>query len=100
MNIGPWSSIIDSRSPKFLVKGHELAQALVVPGYRFAIIEVRSQEIDENGVRYPGTRYRVRDAHTVSDADVKAGKRPGVVFDCQGFDEALAWCEQHQEVYS
>jgi hypothetical protein len=61
---------------KFLVKGTEIAQA-IVPGTlsRFAIVETRS--IGED--RMPALVYRLRDATTVSDADVRAGVRPHVV---------------------
>lgn len=37
------------------------------------------------------TRYRLRDASTVSDADVKAGRRPLVVWEGDDWREALAF---------
>jgi len=61
---------------KFLVKGTEIAQA-IVPGTlsRFAIVETRA--LDET--RVPTLVYRLRDAQTVSDAEIKAGHRPRIV---------------------
>lgn len=61
---------------KFLVKGTEIAQA-IVPGSlsRFAIVETRSIGQD----RMPALVYCLRDAATVSDAQVCAGERPHIV---------------------
>ncbi len=84
-----WSSIISSTHHNFMVKGHELSQATYGPNKRFCIIEVRCYDAE----RLPDRRYRVRDAHTVSDADVKAGKRPAIVHEAWTLDEALAWCD-------
>lgn len=85
-----WTTILSSSDPKFLVKGHELSQALYGPNSRFAIIEVRTYDKD----RFGGVRYRVRDAVTVSDADVRKGKRPAIVHECPTLDQAVAWCDQ------
>lgn len=59
-----------------LVKGTELAMAFV-PGTRsrFAICETRGIDAD----RMPCLVYRLRDAETVSDAEVRAGVRPKVI---------------------
>lgn len=61
---------------KFLVKGTELSVALV-PGTqsRFQVCEVRSYGAD----RQPDRVYYLRDANTVTDAEVAAGVRPKVV---------------------
>lgn len=85
-----WHIMIDYRHPKFMVKGHELAQTLYGPSSRFAIVEVRAMMAD----RSMGTRYRVRDAQTVSDAEVKAGIRPKIVWEGESFDEAKAYCDR------
>jgi len=86
-----WSPLTTSRDPGFMVKGTELAQA-IVPGTRsrFAIVEVRALGAD----RMPDVTYRVRDAETVSDADVRAGKRPAVVFHGD-YDACVAYCREH-----
>jgi hypothetical protein len=78
-----WRTLIGSANPKFMVKGHELAVTLYGEASRFAVYEVRSLEADG----YCGTRYRIRDAETVSDADVRAGKFAQVVAD------GLTWTE-------
>jgi hypothetical protein len=58
------------------IKGTEFAQA-IVPGTlsRFAICETRALAADGS----PDMLYRLRDAQTVSDADVARGIRPHVV---------------------
>lgn len=72
-----------------LIKGTALAQA-IVPGTRsrFAVVEVRTREADG----FPGVRYSVRDAHTVSDADIRDGKTPREVARFDGVIEAVEWC--------
>lgn len=61
---------------RYLVKGSELAVAIVGPQSRFAVYEVRTREVDG----FSGTRYVVRDAALISDAAIKSGTRPPVVF--------------------
>lgn len=70
-----WRTITQSNSPKYLVNGTELEQALVGPHNRYALIAVRSH--DKEG--YSDIEYLIRDAETVSDADVRLGKRPAIV---------------------
>lgn len=72
-----WRTITPSNNPKFTVKGTELAQA-IVPGTnsRFAIVEVRTIDAD----RFLSVTYYVRDAKTVSDAEVRDGIKPKIVF--------------------
>lgn len=41
--------------------------------------------------------YRVYDAHAVSDAEVRAGKRSPCVFTCRSAEEAVQFCEAHNE---
>lgn len=65
-----WQTLLDSRSPKFLVKGHALARTLYGPNSRFCVYEVRALGADG----YPATAYRVHDAHRITDAEVRAGK--------------------------
>jgi hypothetical protein len=80
-----WRGLPYSRDA-FLTKGTELAFAYV-PGTlsRFAIYETRGGR-DEHG--YPTLVYRLRDSATVSDADLRAGKRPSVVGTFSEPDEA------------
>lgn len=70
------------------VKGHETAYAYVPGSHcRFAIYEVWAW----NG-EYLYTRYRVRDAATVSDAQLREGKRSAVVWEGDDWAEALEFC--------
>lgn len=72
---------------RYLVRGSELAVALVGPSSRFAIYEIRTREADG----FSGVRFEVRDAALVSDAEIQAGKRSPVVFrssdpeDCENY---------------
>lgn len=82
---------------KFLVVGTEIAAAYV-PGTlsRFAVVETRGHPHDN----YAGdVRYALRDAETVSDADVRAGRRPKMVgwFDTpdEAVEFALSSLENH-----
>lgn len=68
-----WRPITPSNSPKYMVKGTELNQA-IVPGHqsRYALVEVRTYDKEGHADR----GYSVRDAATVTDEDVKNGKKP------------------------
>lgn len=70
-----WRSL-QAPSGRREVKGTELAQA-IVPGTnsRFAVCEAVA--LDAEGNR--GVNYRLRDADTVSDADLRMGRRPKIV---------------------
>lgn len=85
-----WRTVTGSNHPKFMVKGTELSNA-IVPGVlsRFQVCEIRSYDKDGHADRY----YAVRDAHTVSDAEVKAGVRPHIVANFTTLDEALKFCQ-------
>jgi hypothetical protein len=85
-----WRTKVSSMDPKFMVKGTELATAMCGQNGRFQICEVRALDAD----RMPGVRYRVRDALTVSDQDVRDGKRSEIVQDVATLDEAVAFCSQ------
>lgn len=88
-----WRTIVSSRDPKYTVKGTELACA-AVPNtmHRFAVYEVRTLEAD-GGL---GVKYRIRDAQTVTDSEVRAGVRPRIVFENLLEDECLHWCEENK----
>lgn len=84
-----WRSL-DCPPDKYLVKGSRLAVALYGPNNRFAIYEVRTLEPDG----FSGTRYTVADASLISDAEVKAGKSPPVVFNGETPDECMSYCNK------
>lgn len=77
-----WQAVTDHRDPKWSVKGTRLAQAVYGWKSRFAIVEIRAIDF--------GVRYGVSDADTVSDADVKAGKRPDIIKTYDTLDECIA----------
>jgi hypothetical protein len=76
-----WQAVTDYRDPKWSVKGTRLAQAIYGWRSRFAIVEIRTYDF--------GVRYGIADADTVSDADVKAGKRPKIVKNFETLDECV-----------
>ena len=85
---------------QYLVVGTEIAAAFV-PGTlsRFVIIETRGYPRKENGRTVAGdVYYRVSDAATVTDDEVREGKRAEVVARFDGVDEALEWCRAEGEV--
>lgn len=84
ITLSDWQSLMASNDQRYFVKGHELARQMT-SDYRFAIVETRTWD----GV-HSGTTYRVRDAHTVSDDDVRAGITAKITF--QGsYDECVAF---------
>ncbi len=85
-----WRTVRDHRDPKFMVKGYVLAVA-DYPGsqYRFLVEEVRAMNAD----RSMGIQYRIRDAHTVSDAELLTGKRSEVVATVDTWVEVEAYCD-------
>jgi hypothetical protein len=69
-----WRTVTGERNSAFLVKGTLLATALYGRNSRFLIEEVRAYpdgEIDR--------AYRVRDAHCVTDSEMREGKSSPVV---------------------
>lgn len=89
-----WTTIVNSRDPKFLVKGTELARAVCGENSRFALYEVRAYEADGE----PTMKFRVRDGETVTLDEVKHGARPKVVFETYDYDEAVAFVNQKETV--
>lgn len=84
-----WRTVTSSNSSKFGVKGTVLASALYGPQSRWAIEEVRT--LDED--RQWSTAYRLRDAHGVTDAEIREGKSSPVV--CRGdLHEIFAFIEK------
>jgi S-adenosylmethionine hydrolase len=87
-----WRSL--SPAPdKVLVRGTELSYAYAGQQSRFQIVEVRTRVWDEADQRhYPSTTYHVRDAHTVTDAQVRDGKRPEIVYRSDDPAQCEAFC--------
>lgn len=88
-----WRTVTHSQSPQFLVRGTELSRA-IVPGTlsRFQICEMRTYDRTDS---FPhGREYVIRDAATVSDSQVREGKRPAVVSRHADELAALEWCEK------
>lgn len=81
-----WRVITPSSSPKYMVKGTELNQA-IVPGYnsRYAIVEIRTYDANWHADR----GYSIRDADTISDEDVRNGKKPKQIAFFNFEDDAL-----------
>lgn len=88
-----WRTVTDSRSSAFFVKHTRLAVALCYQS-RFAIYETRGPANADGSY---DDYYQVADAATVSDADIKAGKSPKVVFRSVGLDlnAALSFCDNN-----
>ncbi|QWY83639.1 hypothetical protein [Rhizobium phage RHph_X2_26] len=91
-----WRTLVPSRSPQHLVKGTEL-EVCFPAGYRhrFALYTVRVAHWErdpshiEGGYMVHDARYRVRDADTINDAQVRAGVRPLVTGEFDTLDAAL-----------
>ena len=90
-----WRTVTHSRDAKFLVRGTELSIA-IVPNtlHRFQLCEIRTVSRGDEGFEHD-REYAVRDAYTVSDADVAARVRPKIVARFPTEAEALAWCANH-----
>lgn len=76
---------------EFLIKGTELSQALCGQNKRYALIEVRCYNKDGHADRF----FRIRDAATVSDENIKNGKRPQIVFETFDYDAAIKYIEDN-----
>jgi hypothetical protein len=71
-----------------IIKGTELAVALLGPHNRFALYEVRCLDVDGK----PDVTFYVRDAGSVSDDELAAGKRPSIVFRSDDVEQCIAFC--------
>lgn len=85
-----WDTITPATSPRFMVKGAELNYAMLGQDMRFCVYEVRCYDADRNADR----RYVLRDADTVHDADIQAGRRPAIVLETDSLEEALAYVQE------
>lgn len=84
-----WRVVTQSNDRKFMVKNTVLARAFVPDThFRFLLEEVRCYDAENNADRF----YRVRDAATVSDEQVRNGKESETVYRCETEAEAIAWC--------
>lgn len=87
-----WRSITPSTYPAFMVKGTELSFGIVPDTcHRFGISEVRAF-VMEHGKLVPDRIYRVRDAESVTDEEVRNRVRPRIVATFTTEAEALAYC--------
>lgn len=64
-----WSSLIAANDPKFMVKGTRIAQAVYGWRSRFAIVELRTRDVDG----YMSTEYAIADAEAARDEHYSAG---------------------------
>lgn len=76
---------------KVLHRGTELATSLCGAHSRFQICDVRAYDPDSK--TYTGHTYAVRDAATVTLAQVADGVRPSVVGWFEDLDEAITYCQ-------
>lgn len=82
-----WRTVTPSTDPKFMINGTELSVAIIPDTLsRFAVYEVRVWRSEHDFDR----QYLLRDAHTVSDDDLRSGKRPAVIGRYGDFEEAIA----------
>lgn len=79
-----WHTTIPSNHPKFMVKGTELATLVCGQYSRFQICEHRCYDI----AGFADRNYAVRDAQTVTDAEVKQGIRPKIIARFNTLEEA------------
>lgn len=86
-----WRSLTGSRSDRFFVKHTRLAVAFYA-SHRFAIYEMRGpRNADGSFDDY----YIITDAETVTDAQMREGVAPGVVYRSTGLDlgAVIAFCD-------
>lgn len=96
-----WRTVTSSRDPSYEKNGTEL-ECAIVPGTRsrFQVCSIRKSRWVKDDFAINGgyveldCTYVVRDADTVSDADVKAGIRPHIVLVCTTLDDALKFCQE------
>jgi hypothetical protein len=86
-----WRTVTGARSDRFFVKHTRLAVAFY-HGHRFAIYEIRGARNTDGSFN---DYYVVADAHTVSDADIAAGRSAAIVHRTTDLDlpGVIAWCD-------
>lgn len=95
-----WRTLIPSNDPRHVKRGSEI-EVSIPKGEpfrsRFAIYSVRVTGWEKDpmapngGYLITDATYRVRDAETVSDAQVKSGDRPKIVFEAPTLDQVEAF---------
>lgn len=85
-----WRTVTPANDTKFLVKGTELSNAIYGQHSRFQICEIRCMGDDGFHDRH----YYVRDAETVTLAQVADGARPVIVGRFATLDAAMDYCDQ------
>ena len=85
-----WRTVTPSNHAQFLVKGTELSTAIYGQHSRFQICEIRCMGDDGFHDRH----YYVRDAATVTLAQVADGKRPEIVGRFVTLDGAMDYCDE------
>jgi len=87
-----WRNVTPSNDPRFLVNGTELNNA-IVPGTlsRFQLCETRTYD---RLTRTHDRQYVIRDAATVTDEQVREGKRSAIVARFPDELAAIEWCAQ------
>jgi hypothetical protein len=88
-----WRTLSKSNDPKHLVRGTEI-ESCIPPGFlsRFRIVSVRTVNRSGKFVEYD-CKYRVYDAGTVTDAEVKEGIAPKSIGEFATLDDALKFIE-------
>ena len=89
-----WNTVTSSYRPNYYTKGTVLSVAYV-PGTlaRFAVEEVRAYDAEGQ----PTTVYRVRDAETITDEEIVAGKLPAIVYRADDPDTCVEWVRKQGE---
>lgn len=85
-----WRTVTAANDGKFLVKGTELSTALYGRHSRFQICEIRCMGADG----FHDRQYYVRDAHGVTDAQMRDGVRPPIVARLHTLDGAMDYCDE------
>jgi len=97
-----WRTLCRDSDPKYLVRGTEIDCTFYGPMHRFMIYSVRAlvpaPEWSDNRFELD-FEYHVRDAESISDAQVKAGERPKVVARFKTLEEATRYCDKENECY-
>ncbi len=90
-----WAYKLDPLGSEWMIKGRVLAVAFWPNCHnRFLIEEVRTRVGSQTfGEHFPGITYHVRDATTVTDADVRAGKQSAIVFRSDSLEPIAEYIE-------
>lgn len=87
-----WRTLVTERDSRYWVRGTELATAIVPDTrHRFQLCEHRTVLRHGEHAEYD-REYLVRDAHGVTDAQIRDRVRPPVVARYPSEAAALEWC--------